>query len=192
MAGEINRGLASIYAEALYGAAKEDGVVETTEQELLTLQEIFQRDVRIRRFIETPAISEEVKRKVLCEVMSAFSKTTLNFLCLLIHKQRIKLLDHIISAFHTHCNREGGIAELELHTASPLDAAQKLNLKTILEKKLNRTVILKILTRPTLIGGFILKHEDLQWDSSLVDRLGRIVSKMEACKPGMGAWAQEA
>lgn len=188
MPTHAGQALAHVYAEALYDAAKDADALERTEQELLALQEILNKDVRLRRFVDTPAVPPQVKRKVIIGVLKDFAPTTLNFLSVLIRKQRVGLLDAIVDAFHEHCNRKGGFAELTLETAVPADTEAVEKLKATLKAKLGRTILLKTRQRPELLGGFVLKHEDKQWDASLLSRLSRAVDQMEALKGSLGAW----
>lgn len=188
MASKGTGNLHYVYAEALYDVAHEAGQLTRVEEEMLALQQILAKQPVLNRFLETPTVMPEQKRKVLLSALSNFSPITLNFLCVLVNKQRVRLLDKIVAAFHEHCNEKAGIAEMTVTSARPLDAGEKASLNGVLEKKLGRKVKLVEKVRAELIGGFVLSHRDQQWDLSLVHRLGRLVNRMEDARDALGVW----
>ena len=106
-------------------------------------------------------------------------------------KRRVGLLDRIAEAFHLHANEKAGIAEMHLQSARVFEPAQKDKLARTLQEKLGRKVVLQESVRPELLGGFILRHQDRQWDTSLIHRLARLVSRMQVAKEALGVWAKE-
>ena len=81
-----------------------------------------------------------------------------------------------------------GIAEMELEGARLLTADEEAQLTAMLGPKMQRKVVIRQKTRPELLGGFILKRGDLQWDTSLSRRLARLVRRMAENKTAVGVW----
>ncbi|MCW8129894.1 MAG: ATP synthase F1 subunit delta [Planctomycetota bacterium] len=188
MASKGTGNLHYVYAEALYDVAFEAGVLVRVEEEMLAVQDMLGKHPVIHRFLETPTIMAEQKRAVLLEALKELHPITLNFFCVLVAKQRVRLLDKIVDAFHEHCNDKAGIAEMTVTSAQPLDPGQRAKLAEVLERKMGRKVKLVEKVRRELIGGFVVTHLDQQWDLSLVHRLGRLVDRMETAREALGVW----
>lgn len=176
------KAVAFVYARALFDVAVEAGIVSQVELELLAIDEALDTDDRLQRFFETPTIRFEEKRKVLLETMAGASKPLVNFLLLMIEHERVGLFDLIVDLFHELANAKAGIAEFELRSAQPFESAELENLKSVLRRKMQREIVVHETPSPELLGGFVLKHKDMTWDSSLVQRLGRMVDRIQAGK----------
>lgn len=75
------------------------------------------------------------------------------------------------------------VAQLEaevvtVNSAVPLEAAQSDRLKTILESKLGRTVVLNVTVEPELIGGIRLQIGEKIYDASILSALTETKQKM--------------
>lgn len=191
MASQGSESLAYVYAEALYDAATENGTLVRVEEELLALKRMLDTDPRYRRFLETPTIGFDDKRKVVEAVFGSFSKELRHFLLVVIRKDRVAMLAAIVDAFHSHANRKAGIAEFTVISARKLEETEREKLRQRLEQSMRRQIQILEKVEPALLGGFVLAHEDRRWDCSLIHRLGRLVDRVESVKPNLGVWSTE-
>ena len=180
--------LAQVYAEALYDVAMQAGILAQVEEELLTLQQALRRDVLAQRFLDSPSIPAEAKRRVLSQGLTSVSSITRNFLCVLIGRRRLGLLDRIVEALHQQCNDKAGIAEMVLESASALSPGERAKLNETLEAVAGRRVLLRERVRPELLGGFVVRHQDWQWEQSVASRLVRLAGRLKATREALGVW----
>jgi len=190
MAGKATGSLATVYAEALYEVAQEARAHRQVEEELRLLEDLLTQDPTVRRFFETPTVTPGDKRKVIEDALKDFSPYTRNFLSVLVRKQRVGLLARIVEEFHTLANEKSGISEIMLESARPFEAAEKEQLAKTLAGMLGHEVVFLERVRPELLGGFVLRHKDRQWDTSLVSSLDRLVDRLEIAKEAVGVWAE--
>ena len=179
MSYEAGESIANVYAEALYDVASDSGSIDAVEQELQSFSDALAADARLRHFLETPTIPAEQKRTVLTSALSGISKPTLNLLLLTIEHRRVNLIGPIATAYHRHSIAKSGIAEVEVSSARTLQSDEQEHLKTMLQVKLKRKIVLKEHVRPELLGGLILTHGGRSWDASVRNRLKKIVDKVE-------------
>ena len=179
--------IAVVYAEALFGEARDAKALERVETELTSLDQALRKDVQLQRFFDTPTVPFPAKQKVIEEVLKDFLQLTKNFLYVAIEHGRVPhQLSRIIFEFHALCNQEGGIAELELKSARKFEFAELEKLKEVMKKKLGRTVVIHEKVAPELLGGFVLAHGNTVWNASKTHHLGRLVDTMEATKAVTG------
>ena len=189
--GDANPGLAYVYANALYDVAAQQGLVTEVEEELLALQQVLRAEPRFRLFLESPSVRLEEKRKVIRSLLDSFHRPLANFLCLVVHRQRLELLEMIVDEYHELANLALGIAELELAGARALLEDEAAQLTAVLEARMRRKVVIRQKVQPELLGGFVLKRGDLQWDTSLSRRLGRMLQRMAENKEAVGVWRED-
>ncbi len=187
---DTEQGVATVYAHALYGAAKDCGVLDSVEQEIRDLRELLGKDPAFRLFLDSPIIPVEAKRRAFAETLQGFSKVTLNFLSILIKKHRLSALGRIIEAFHAHALEEAGMAEVEVRAAERLMPEERQRLKDILKAKLGLTIAIKESIQPELLGGMVVTHEDRQWNGSLSHHLKLLIERMSGFRVDHGMWRE--
>jgi hypothetical protein len=88
--------LPSKYAEALFELAKEAGKLTLIKDELVAVKKVLDGNERLKDIIFHPGINKEEKKQILARVFGAqLSKTTMNFLMLVIDKKRERLIGQI-------------------------------------------------------------------------------------------------
>jgi F-type H+-transporting ATPase subunit delta len=173
------RGLAFIYAQALFEAAFEAEVVEQIEEQLLALRGALDKDPQALMFLETPTLPFEDKQKVLEEALKNCHRLLVNFMCLMARNQRVGVFGQMVDIFHELANAKAGIAEFEVFSAAQLLPDELERLKAVLHKQTGRTAVLRETVAPGLLGGLLLKHGDKRWDTTLAHSLVRLVEQME-------------
>jgi F0F1-type ATP synthase delta subunit len=96
----------------------------------------------------------------------------------------------IVAELGHYANRQAGIAEVEVESVVPLDETQRRELQSAMEKKLSHRVSLVERLRVELLGGLILRHDDRQWNASLLHRLHRMMRAAGELKGSHGAWSE--
>ena len=180
----IGKSLAYVYAEALYDASLEVGVLDQIQEELLAFQALLRREPRLRLFLDSPVIRFEDKSRAF-QALSGLTQPGRNFLKILVRRQRVELFDQIVEAFQDHCNRKAGIAELEVESARELEPEETDRLRGVLERRLGRRVVLRPRVRPELLGGLVLTHGDRVYDASLAHHLAHLMEQIGATKSGL-------
>lgn len=182
------KGLATIYAHALYDAAAEAGLVQQVEQELLAFQELLQRDPRLALFLDSPVIPGEKKQQALsslAQMTQTLTQPGLNFLRVLVKRQRVELLDHIVDAFREYCNQMAGIAEINVASVRELEPAETERLGVALQKYFGRKVVVQTVVRSDLLGGLVISHGGRVLNDSLAHHLKRLMEHIGATRSGL-------
>lgn len=182
--------LADVYAEALHDAAAAAGELPRIEEELLAFMCAVVQDERVLRFLDSPVIAFPEKRAVLARTLAAFHPVTVNFILVVVERQRVEMLEAMAKAFRDHGNRAAGIAEFRATTARPLEPAERERLERGLRAKLGRPVVLSERVDPRILGGLQLAHEDFRWDASLAHHLKKLVTQMAAERTGETHWEE--
>ena len=165
----------TVYAEALYSLAKDEGCGEAVLQALDALNKSFVQEPDYLRLLSAPNISKEER----CGILdSAFRDSVhlyvLNFMKILTEKGYIRHFGDCCKAYRQAYNRDHGILEVSAVTAVALTDDQKQRLTQKLEKVTGKTVDLANRVDPACLGGVRLDYDGKRMDDTVLHRLESI------------------
>jgi F-type H+-transporting ATPase subunit delta len=169
-------GIFEPYAEALLSLAKQHNLLDDFSRDAVAIREILKSSVELQTFLDNPTLVADQKRPVVQQVFgSGINPLMLNFLNLLLDRNRIGYLDGILSRFKTLVRQQRNIALAEVTTAVPLNDAQTA---TVIDKVKAMTgaqdVELDVRIDPEIIGGVIVQAGSKVFDASVRSQLKRI------------------
>ena len=172
--------VANRYSEALFEVAKEENKLEKIMNDISIFNELFQTSKEFRIVMETSAVSREEKKEIIEDISKKFNfdKAFVNFLKLLIDKNKIKFIPTIQEVFRKKFRDFVGIADYEVISAIDLDSNIINDIKKKLEEKTGKKIELSTKVNPEIIGGLIVKTEGLIYDGSLKSHLLKIKEKI--------------
>ena len=160
------------YAEALFGVARSEDVIEVVEDELNKLKEILQKNSELREFLSNLRIALEGKKKALMEIFGKdVSPITLNHLNLVIDQGRQRKLVSIIEEYFRLATAAREKVTAEVITSVPLSEKMAEKLRRALTKATKKQVFLKPRVDPSILGGAIVRVENKIIDGSLRHQL---------------------
>ncbi len=171
------------YALALYKVAEEKNKVEEYLEDLRKICDIIDNNKEFYEVIKYPQISTKQKKKIFNDVFKGkIDEELLSFLLILIEKGRILYLRQKLHQMEQiHLEKENKVVA-EVKSVIGLTEDQTLKLKEKLEKKYNKTVIIKHEIDKSIIGGLYVRVGNDVIDGSVKSRLEdmrAIMLKME-------------
>ncbi len=157
------------YAKALYELpVKTDSIKET--------REIFQNNSVLIKTLDSPVVSFEEKSKVIDKI---FPKDICSFLKVICKKGRVQYILDIFSEYKKIYNKENGIVEATLYYVAKPTEEQQEKIKAFLKRKLGKeTVKLNLISKPELIGGFVIDADGIEYDRSYKGRIDALNHKL--------------
>ncbi|TGK04856.1 ATP synthase F1 subunit delta [Leptospira semungkisensis] len=148
---------------------------EEAEQELDSIVSIFQVESQFRDFFETPSVKREEKEAVLLKTFQGkISETTLNFLLVLLRRGRFSFLSEIHEALKEELDRKAGRIRAKVKSYPALDEGALSKLRDVLKERFKSEFILESSEDPSLIGGFVVRFQDLSIDGSMKNQLKKV------------------
>lgn len=168
------------YAAALADVVANTSEVDSVKTELKTWEQMIKANSDLQTAFANPAISHANKEKVLENLIekSHPSKTTANFLRVLLRNNRLTEIGEINEKFSSVLEERSGKISAEIISARPLSESEKAELKMNLTKLTGKTVNLNFETDETLIGGVVTRVGSTVYDSSLKTQLEELKQKM--------------
>ena len=162
---------ATRYAKAVLQKAHEDNTQEVVFGDMQSVYDTIQGSRELQVALQSPVIKAEDKKKVLLTIFSGQSEMTHSLINVLIQNKRVAILSDVTKSYMDLYNEQHGVKDATVITAVPL--TEELETKVMAKiKELtgSESVTLKNEVDPEIIGGFILRVEDVQYDASILNQ----------------------
>lgn len=168
------------YATALYEEADAAGGLEAVDDDVLMLRNSIESNRELSRFFESPVIPQEKKESILQELLGGRVETlTLQFLRLLVQKDRETLTKDILDQYQSLRDDQRGIVDAEVTVARPLADEDRDALVKALEEKTGKDVRLHLEEDSDLIGGLVIRIGDRVFDGSVRRQLNALHDRLQ-------------
>ena len=165
----------SVYGEALYTLALEEGISTGIGEELSVLEQSFRAEPDFIRLLASPNLSVQERCNILDDSFrEKVHAYVLNFLKILTEKGYMRYFSDCCKAFETHYNLDNGILPVTAITAVPLNAVQAEKLTEKLSRGTGKQVKLLNRVDPQVLGGVRLDFDGKQLDDTVSHRLDAI------------------
>lgn len=173
--------VAERYAAALADVAAERKNGEKVKRDLGTFVEAFFSVPDLRNALESPALSAQVKRKVIAELADkmGLDVAVRNFIYLIVDHRRTELMPEIQDEFRHELNERMGIVKVEVTSARELSAGERQELTSVIERRTHKKVEAWFETDEALLGGAVVRLGSTIYDGSVRDQLNRLREKLE-------------
>ena len=164
--------VAKRYAKALLDYSIEKHEEDNFVQEISSLVEVVRENPDLRALLHSPIVRMEIKHKVLQEVFSERSAILNLLIEILVENKRVSDLYDIAREYVIQYNRYKGKTTAYLTTAVELSESLKAQfVQKAIALSGGKKITLESRVEPQLIGGFILRIDDLQYNASIAHKL---------------------
>ena len=170
-------------SKAFFEFAKEKGILENVIADVKLLIKSLGEIPELAEVFQNPIVKPSGKKAFVSSLLKGkVSEETIDFLNLEIENGREMYTQDILRNMLTIYRKEQGITAVTLTSATPLSKEQEKSVADLVKKTRNTEVELQTKVDPSLMGGFILRVEDQQYDASVSSRLKQIKKELIANK----------
>ena len=168
MTDELIRG----YAQAIFRIAEAEGSLDRVSDELFHFAKALERSHELRSTLTDIAIPAERKTAVVTELLGdRVSPLTQHVLDFVVAQGRARELGSIVEELATLAADQRSRVLGEVRSAVPLDEEQRKRLNETLSKATGKTVDVKVIVDPSVVGGIYAKVGDQVIDATVRKRL---------------------
>lgn len=169
--------LARPYAKAAFEVAKAASKLPAWTDALATMAAVSQ-DEKVQNVLGNPASTSRGNVEVLLQLVPKEGKVLENLLAAMADQKRLNLLPDVLVQFEKFRADEEQSANVTVASAFALTSEQEDRLKEKLKIKLGRDVQLVTEIDKSLIGGVIIRTEDMVIDGSVTGKLAKLAEAM--------------
>ena len=165
------------YSDAIFEIASQDDNLLEWGDFLNDLSEIF-KDRKIQKFFLDPKINNNDKVALISESDIESDDKKINFLRLMIEKNKLFLIDSIHNRYKKLIDLNNGVKRAEIITAFELTETQLNQINDKLSNITKTKVIGNNVVDKSILGGFIAKFDDQMLDMSTKGKLSELKDKI--------------
>jgi F-type H+-transporting ATPase subunit delta len=159
------------YAKAILQMAQASGAAAQVNEDMVLIAQTVNTNKELNDFIINPTIKAEVKESALKEVFAGAQNITQGLFHLLHENKRFSILALVAQEYKNQFDDANGIEEAVVTTAFPITPELEEKVLAKIKEFSNKTITLKNIVDPAIIGGFILRIGDKQFNASVASSL---------------------
>ncbi len=164
------------YARAFFEIAGEEKKLEQYYNELHQFSSMMAENKDLGGFLANPIFEQDVKKNVLEKIIGkvTLSPMTVNFLKLLVDKNRIDVLPDIDTCYRLMMDEALQKTRVTVKTAFPLSADMQQYIMSNLKKLTGREAEVTVEEDKSLLGGIVIGVGDTLYDGSIKNQLNNM------------------
>ncbi len=159
------------YAKAVLSLAQDKKATSAIQKDMQSIIATVEESAELKMVLNSPLIKSEVKLASLREIFKSTEEITQKLFETLVQNKRVDLLANVAKQYIVLFDQLNNTQVAKVTTAVPLDKA--LNEKVLAKVKEltgNEATIENVIDE-SIIGGFILRVGDLQYNASIANKL---------------------
>ncbi len=170
--------IARPYARAAFVVAVKDKAVPVWSQ-LLNTARLVVEDKRVQTLLKNPRLTAEQKYTWLADICAGAMFTGgQNFFKLLANRHRLDILVEIADLFEIYRIEQEKTLSVQVTAAFPMTVTEQQQLAKALQSLLQRSVVLECNVDQSLLGGIVIRANDLVIDGSVRSKLERLATTL--------------
>ncbi len=163
------------YAKAVLQKANESNTEAVMFGDMQSVSKTIENSRELQNVLQSPVIKASDKKEALLKIFSGQSETTHSLIQILVANKRISSLAEVAKSYIDLYNHEQGVKVATVITAVPLsEELEKKVMAKVKELTGSEKVTLTNEVDPEIIGGFILRAGDIQYNASIANQLGNL------------------
>ena len=168
------------YATALADVVVASKEADAVKGELAVFGQLVAANENLASAFSNPSIAHKSKENVLDELLKHIkpSRTSSNFLRVLLQNGRLADLDQINDRFAAVLDERRGIVAAEVISARELPDAERKEFETTLEKLTGKDMQITFVVDPEIIGGAVTRIGSNVYDGSVKTKLENLKAEL--------------
>lgn len=160
------------YAKAILSFALEQQKEVEVNTDMLLIANTIKESNDLQLLLTSPVVKTDLKKTAIKAVFAnSISKVSQSLIDLLIDNKRLSILEEVAKKYTILFDSLKGIEIAKVTSAIPL--TDELNKQVLLKVKeiTGKDATIENIVNPDIIGGFILRIGDVQYDASVANKL---------------------
>lgn len=167
------------YAKALLELANEKNKAADVNNDMGLISNTIAASEDLRVVIKSPVIKPSGKKGALEKIFSGVDQLSLNLFGVLLENKRINLLPLVASKYTILFNEMNGVQEAKVTTAVPLSPEMEKQIQAKVKNLTGNEAKINNIIDESILGGFILRVGDLQYNASVAHQLKDLKRKFQ-------------
>jgi F-type H+-transporting ATPase subunit delta len=162
------------YAKAILDIASTSGRADAVNNDMKLIVATVAESAELREFLVNPVIKMDAKKSALSELFSNVQPETKSLFQLLYENKRFEILESIAKQYNLLFDEMNGVEVAKVTTAFPITDDLKTKVLAKIAEFSNKKITIENIVDPAIIGGFILRVGDKQYNASVASKLSEL------------------
>jgi len=162
------------YAKAILDIAQTSGKAEAVNNDMKSIVTAVAESTELKDFLSNPVIKMDVKKSAISEIFSNVQAETQSLFNLLFENKRYEILESIAVQYTKLYDVSNGVEVAKVTTAFPITAELETKVLAKIAEFSKNKITIENIVDPSIIGGFILRVGDQQYNASVAGKLSEL------------------
>lgn len=162
------------YAKAVLSLAQEQSLAQAINADMNLISNTIAENPELDLALKSKVTGSVIKRNILAEIFSEVNPLTSELFDLLIRNKRIDILKGVASKYTELYDELSGKEKAVVITAVPMTSEIEMKVLAKIKELSNKAVELENIVDEDILGGFILRVGDKQYNASIANQLNRL------------------
>lgn len=162
------------YAKAVLSLASDQNIAEAVSNDMKLIATTIASNKDLNNMLQRPVIKSSNKKDVLLKVFKGSNAMTTNLIDTLITNRRLALLNDVAASYNRLYDELKGLQIAQVTTAIPLTDDLKVKVLAKAKELTGKDVEVKNIVDADILGGFILRVGDKQYNASIANKLNKL------------------
>jgi len=162
------------YAKAVLSIANDQNSADAVNNDMKLIANTIADNKDLSDMLQSPVVSPSVKKSSLLEIFKGTNALTGNLVDTLIANKRIDIIGTVASKFNELYDASKGVEVASVTTAIPLTDDLKAKVLAKAKELTGKEVAVENIVDEDILGGFILRIGDLQYNASIANQLEKL------------------
>jgi len=162
------------YAKAVLDLAVEDKATDAVEKDMRSIVETVSNSSDLREMLASPIVKGSNKKQALTSIFAGGHSISEGLIGMLVDNKRVSMLNEVAEKYIILNEQLKGEGVAFVTTAIALTADLEKKILKQVESMTGNKVTLENKIDESIVGGFILRVGDLQYDASISNKLSNL------------------
>jgi len=162
------------YAKAVLSLAQDQKTTDVVNNDMKLIANTVANNTELSNMLNSAVVSTSIKKSALLEIFKGINPLTVNAIETLITNRRIAILPEVAKQYSIIFDKLNGTDVATVTTALPLTADLKVKVLDKVKALTGKEVAVENIIDENILGGFILRVGDLQYDASIANQLSKL------------------
>ena len=169
------------YAKAALSFSLEQNKEVQVNDDMVFIANTIQESTDLQLVLSSPVLKSELKKSALKEVFSTkIGNVSSGLIDLLVDNKRLSILSDVAKKYTELFDKLKGIEVAKVTSAIPLTEALNSQVLAKVKEITGKEATIENIVNPDIIGGFILRIGDVQYDASVANKLQGLKRQFES------------
>ncbi len=167
------------YARALFEVARAEGTLDEVEDELFRFARSYESSDALRNALSDERIPAEKRQAIVEDLLGGkTTTTTIQLVSMVVGSGRSRDIPAIVDSLVARASSAKQLDVAEVRTAVELTDDQCARLKAALENATGKSINLKTIVDPSVVGGVVATIGDIVIDDTVRTRIEQLKSRL--------------